>query len=160
MLLNKGHIEQLGSPEDLYDRPASRFAAEFIGETNLIEGKVATANGSSVAIAVADGITFEAPRTDGAGAVGEDVFLMVRPERVEVMREKPETGTALSARITKRVFSGDMLALTLTAPDGLEIVSRKPSVSRYRDLDEGSEVWMVLEDCRMLPRDDDTAKTT
>ena len=154
ILMNRGLIEQLGSPEDLYDRPASRFAAEFIGETNLIEGRVTTANGTTVNIAVPGGAEFQAPRTNGAGAVDEQVYLMVRPERVEITRDPPKRGTAIGARVTKRVFSGDMLALTLTSADGLEIVCRKPSVSRYRELEEGSDVWMALEECRMLPRDD------
>ncbi|MEJ8573529.1 ABC transporter ATP-binding protein [Microbaculum marinum] len=154
ILMNRGRIEQLGSPEDLYDRPESRFAAEFIGETNLIDGKVTKANGTTVSIAVTGGAEFQAPLTNGAGAVGQEVYLMVRPERVEIARERPADAAAIGARVTKRVFSGDMLALTLTSADGLEIVSRKPSVSRYRDLEEGSDVWMMLEECRMLPRDD------
>ena len=50
VLLNRGRIEQIGTPEELYDEPATRFAAEFIGEANLIEGVVAAAAGATVSV--------------------------------------------------------------------------------------------------------------
>lgn len=153
ILMNGGHIEQLGTPEEIYDLPASRFAAEFIGETNLIEGEVTKTDKNTASIAVAGGFVYQAPRTNGIGAVGEPVYLMVRPERVEITRKKPAGGKAISARVTNRVFSGDMLALTLKSADGLDVLCRKPSVSHYRDLHDGTDVWMTLDECRMLPRD-------
>ncbi len=153
ILLNRGQIEQIGSPEDLYDRPASRFAAEFIGETNLIEGRVAQANGASVLVEVAGGVRVPAPKTATGPAAGEDAYLMVRPERIEVSAEKPADG-AIEATIVKRVFSGDMIALTLATAAGMEMVTRKPSIARYRDLAPGTRVWVALEDCRVLPRGD------
>jgi ABC-type Fe3+/spermidine/putrescine transport system ATPase subunit len=159
-LLNRGHIEQVGTPEDLYDRPASRFAAEFIGETNLLEARVTAANGVNLRLALAGGAQLDVPKSGAEGSIGDDVYLMVRPERVEVSRERPEAESALTARITKRVFSGDNLALTLRSEHGLEVVSRKPSVERYRGLDEGADVWMVLEDCRVLAREDGEAVTS
>ncbi len=75
-LMQGGRIAQLGSAEDLYERPASRFVAEFIGESNLLEGRVESADGgavfvhgASVRVRVA-----HAPRT------GQPYTLMVRPE--------------------------------------------------------------------------------
>jgi ABC-type Fe3+/spermidine/putrescine transport system ATPase subunit len=153
ILLNRGHIEQIGSPEDLYDRPLSRFAAEFIGETNLIEGRVAEVNGVSVAVEIAGGIRFPAPMPMSRPGFGDGVYLMVRPERIEVSPGKPSAG-AIEATIVKRVFSGDMIALTLATGTGIELVTRKPSIARYRDLAPGTRVWAALEDCRVLPRGD------
>ena len=55
VLMNAGRVEQVGPPEELYDDPATRFAAEFIGEANLIEGVVAATTGATIAVDTAAG---------------------------------------------------------------------------------------------------------
>src|SRR5439155_7319049 len=52
-VMNEGRIEQLGSPTDLYDRPANRFVAGFVGESNFLEGEVVGTDGKAVAVAIA-----------------------------------------------------------------------------------------------------------
>src|SRR4051794_31790389 len=78
VVMNFGEIQQIGSPEDVYRRPASRFVAEFVGRVNLIEGVVAGGANGHVEIAVADGQRLTVP---GNGATG-DVTVAVRPEAV------------------------------------------------------------------------------
>jgi ABC-type Fe3+/spermidine/putrescine transport system ATPase subunit len=153
VLLHHGRIEQIGTPEELYDSPATRFAAEFIGETNLIEGVVARVNGARVSVDVAAGGRYEALAHDAGLRVGDGVYLMVRPERIEVGAERPAGAPALPATVTKRVFAGDLLTFQLRTEQGLDLRCRKPSLPSYRNLVPGARVWAVVQDCRALPRE-------
>jgi len=80
-LMNRGRIAQLGSAEDLYERPAQRFVAEFIGESNLIEGRVESREGQTT-LALADGTRLALPGGASPHAREESCTLMVRPEKI------------------------------------------------------------------------------
>lgn len=150
ILLNHGRIEQAGSPEEMYDHPASRFAAEFIGEANLIDGEVAAVEADRLRVRVGDAI-LSAPPAGTPFSVGEPVCLMVRPERIELSTRRPEGNGALEGRVQKRIFSGNMVGLTVHTDSGLEIITHKPSTSRYRDIATGDHIWVSVEDCWVLP---------
>ena len=103
VLLNEGRVEQIGRPEDLYDSPATRFAAEFIGEANLLEGRVVHANGTeSVRVRLANGVDLGARITVSALHQGDPVYLMIRPERIELAREPPAGRDAIEAKVAAR----------------------------------------------------------
>ena len=80
-LMNRGRIAQLGTAEDLYERPASRFVASFIGESNLFEGRVESSDGGAVFV---HGEGSRLPLSPGLRAFrpGESCTLMVRPEKI------------------------------------------------------------------------------
>jgi putative spermidine/putrescine transport system ATP-binding protein len=82
-VFNNGRIEQIGTPTDLYDRPATRFVASFIGETNLFQGTVVEIEGGYCRIE-AGGLLLRA-RHDGRAGLRQPVSLAVRPERVRLM---------------------------------------------------------------------------
>jgi putative spermidine/putrescine transport system ATP-binding protein len=153
VLLNHGRIEQIGTPEELYDTPATRFAAEFIGETNLIEGVVAGVDGTHISVEAAVGGRYDALARDGRLQAGDGVYLMVRPERIDVGTDRTAGAPGLPATVTKRVFAGDLLTFGLRTEQGLELRCTKPSLPRYRDLVPGTKVWAVVQDCRALPRE-------
>lgn len=151
ILMNGGHIEQFGTPEDLYDRPESRFAAEFIGETNLLAGKVAAIAANDISVEINGGARFTTLPPPHDHSVGDPLHLMVRPERVEVLPVGEAAPNALTATIEKRVFSGDVITLGLRTAHDHVIIARKPSSARYRGLERDMTVQVVLEDCRALP---------
>eukprot|EP01031_Cornospumella_fuschlensis_P014658 gene14657-17914_t len=64
VVLNGGHVQQLGSPEDIYDRPANAFVAGFIGESNLFDGSVTRHHGDAVEFLTAQGDTLRLRRAD------------------------------------------------------------------------------------------------
>jgi ABC-type Fe3+/spermidine/putrescine transport system ATPase subunit len=153
-LLNNGRIEQLGRPEELYDAPSSRFAAEFIGATNLIAGRVRSANGTSVSVDIGSGLFYETRSNVKAYQPDDQVYLMVRPERVEVATAQPEGATALAATVVKRVFCGDLMTFTLAAENGLQLISTKPNLPKFREISLGDRVWISPQECWVLPGDD------
>jgi spermidine/putrescine ABC transporter ATP-binding subunit len=104
-VMNEGRIEQVGTPEEIYRRPCSRFVADFIGESNFIE--VERRDGRAV---TRDGIEVPAPM-DGDW---RRATLMVRPE---CMRLAPgAAATGMSGRVIKRSFLGGVTRVALESP--------------------------------------------
>jgi spermidine/putrescine ABC transporter ATP-binding subunit len=152
VLLNAGRIEQIGSPEEIYDAPASRFVAEFIGNVNLIDGRVLRVDGNGGAIVGIAG-NLEVKARLGALDLGEgsSTHLMIRPERIELSAGEPAGRPAFAARVRKRVFSGEHLTFELEAAAGTGLLCTKPSIPVYRAIAPGDTVWLTLEGCRALP---------
>ena len=88
-VMERGRIVQVGTPREIYDRPASRFVASFIGQINLFEGRVIERAGGMLTIRPDDGGP-DIRATDGAAAdVGDAVAVAVRPEKMRVGRAGP-----------------------------------------------------------------------
>jgi putative spermidine/putrescine transport system ATP-binding protein len=122
-VFNKGRIEQIGTPEELYDRPATRFVASFIGDTNLVEGRVLGVAGGICEIETAAGRIAASARTPlEAGAA---VFVAVRPERV-VLAPVQEAGGGLEGVIIEQVFLGTSRKYVVRLADGTELVVLRP----------------------------------
>ena len=86
-VMNKGRIEQLGHPADIYETPKTVFVANFLGQANLILGSKAGESADSIAVS-AHGHTFDIPRTRNA-AMGSSVIVGVRPEKITVIDDVP-----------------------------------------------------------------------
>jgi spermidine/putrescine ABC transporter ATP-binding subunit len=148
ILMNGGHIEQIGSPEDIYDRPQTRFAAEFIGEASLLEGLVVSVEGDDVVVAVGD-LRVPALAVRPGLVPGGRAVLMSRPERVELVRETD--GDAAAMTVVKRVFQGDRILFELATRNGQTLQCSAPSVESYRGIETGGEVGARLRECRAFP---------
>ncbi|TMJ40685.1 MAG: ABC transporter ATP-binding protein [Alphaproteobacteria bacterium] len=83
-VMSKGHILQIGSPRDIYDRPAERFVANFIGDTNFLEGKVKSFAKGKARIALAAGGEVDAGISEGVEPKG-NVTIVVRPEHAAIL---------------------------------------------------------------------------
>ena len=83
-ILNRGRIDQVGPPGDVYERPVSPFVGRFLGEANLIEGTVLAEGGDVARLSLPSGEELRAPRNHSCGS--GRVLLFIRPERVEVAR--------------------------------------------------------------------------
>ena len=92
-VINQGRIEQVASPEDVYERPVTTFVAGFIGISNLMPGTVGSVNGDLARVRLDAGVEVEAPR-NGLGP-GEACHAVVRPEKLRVSRpsEPAEAGS-------------------------------------------------------------------
>lgn len=116
-VMEKGRILQIGTPRDIYNRPTSRFVADFIGDTNFLPG-----------VAAAEGVrlgTGEVVRTATAGRSGA-VTLAVRPEQVRLAA--PDAAGALRATVTDLVYFGTDTHCHMALADGTPIVARLQSL--------------------------------
>jgi spermidine/putrescine transport system ATP-binding protein len=100
-IFNDGRVVQAGRPHDVYERPATAFAANFLGDANFFEGRV-TGPGR---VAVEGG---ELVSEDGLPAAGSKVVLAVRPEKISLARPEDRSfaGNRLEGRLTQAVYSG------------------------------------------------------
>ena len=124
-IYNDGRIEQLGTAEDLYERPASLFVADFVGESTVIKGSYGKG-----------GLTHEGRRlsTQGAyGSVAEDstAAVVIRPEDLTVVPASqsvglPESLNTLEATVTECVYLGQARKCLLATASGLVINARVP----------------------------------
>jgi len=89
-VMNRGQIEQIGAPEDVYERPTTSFVAGFIGVSNLMPAAIESANGSGARVKLEAGVELDAPSPDGIGA-GERCYAVVRPEKLHVSRKEEAT---------------------------------------------------------------------
>jgi iron(III) transport system ATP-binding protein len=117
-VMHDGRLVQTGTPQELYNRPATRFVADFLGEANFIEGSAkATSDGTSVTTAA--GVLRSSQ--SGLDLEGE-VTCCVRPERIglEALGENEDPGDAFHGTIETRVYLGEMEQLTVSLSDGSE----------------------------------------
>jgi putative spermidine/putrescine transport system ATP-binding protein len=120
-VLNGGKIEQLDTPQGIYDAPRSRFVAQFIGETNLMEGTVAALNGTTAETVLADGVTRVVVSASDR-KVGDRIAISLRPERI-VLNAEGKGANALPVAVADAVYHGDHLRLQLNAGP-LSLVSK------------------------------------
>jgi len=119
VVMNRGNIEQIGTPEDIYRRPATPFVAEFVGTVSRLEGRVLDSKRGSVEVA---GVPLEVLGAVGR-AVGERVQLYLRPEALSLVALTERAGpnllsNLLEGRVTERSFLGSITRLTLTLGNG------------------------------------------
>ena len=144
-VMNAGKIDQLGTPEDIYDRPQSEFVARFIGASNVIHGTARDHNHISFA-----GATLQV-----VGAKlnpGQKAVVAIRQHDIQLSTQAPPTPVnAVKATVTRQVFLGASRDYMVETGDGttLRIVT-----STDNAVPRGSEVWLTLpaERCRALSR--------
>lgn len=114
VVMNKGRIEQDGTPEDLYHRPANRFVAEFIGETNFLDGVLRGMDGQT---AVVDWQGHQLLcKTPLQGLQdGNPVTVSLRPERISVHSVAPAGNDGVPVKVVSSVFKGSRRLLHLAA---------------------------------------------
>jgi spermidine/putrescine transport system ATP-binding protein len=139
VLMNEGRIVQEGTPAEIYDRPATVFASDFIGEANLLRGVVAAVEGDRARVRVLDtALEVHAP----ASGLGPDhpVVISVRPERLRVGRPGSANGAENRApgRLERRIFLGNIIRQYVAL--GPEIVVAAQSDVDAPHLAEGDPV--------------------
>jgi putrescine transport system ATP-binding protein len=139
-VMRSGRLVQLGAPAEIYERPNSRFVAEFVGKVNLFEGEVGSGpDGLSVAVP-------DLPRPVPLPAAcelrpGMRVALALRPEKLVIGRE-PLPGTALAASVTAIDYQGARSALRLRTATGRELHASLPSATAA-PLARGTDIWVA-----------------
>jgi spermidine/putrescine ABC transporter ATP-binding subunit len=152
-VMNAGTIEQIGAPADIYERPASRFVAEFIGRMNFFPGRIASQGGRLV-VGTADGATLALPIPPGA-ADGAAVNIAIRPERARVSVDAPPPGDGFAAqgRVDQILYLGSTREIRINLEDGARATVEAPNAGANAGPGPGDAVWFTapLEACLVLP---------
>jgi spermidine/putrescine transport system ATP-binding protein len=121
-LMRQGRIAQVGSPRELYDQPASRYVADFIGDTNLLPGTVVESGGGLAALRVGDVVLRGV--TDADFTLGSSAWLTVRPEAIGLATEGqvPPSHNLVSGVVTDAVYAGSAVRVHVTLAGGRRLV--------------------------------------
>jgi putrescine transport system ATP-binding protein len=133
-VMNHGEIIQVGTPTNIYEYPSSRFVAEFIGSVNMFEGRLVEDEPSYVRIECDD---LDAPIYVDHGvssAPGARIWAAIRPEKIGIGRERPETADNWSsATVSDIAYMGDMSVYLLRLDSGKIIRVTQPNVYRHAE---------------------------
>ncbi len=121
-VLDKGRIVQVGTPGALYREPGNEFVARFVGESNVLDARVLRVHGDGVVLQAGEGHSFEARHAGAPLAAGQQVKVLVRPERVALVA--PGTTAALAATVESTVFLGEILRIDATLAGGGKVQVR------------------------------------
>lgn len=118
-VMNKGRIEQVGSPLDIWQHPQNSFVGAFIGEANLIKCKVKELGETSALLCLLEtDECFKSNQIKGL-KLNEDVQAILRPQMLEIYRNKDPTETSLSGRVMESMFMGTLEYVKVELPNGV-----------------------------------------
>jgi putative spermidine/putrescine transport system ATP-binding protein len=131
-LFNRGRIEQVGGGRDLYNAPATRFVADFVGHSNFLGCTIVRRDGVAAEIAFADGSRLTGVSCPDDLDCGVSADLMVRPDRIRLL---PPTGGSggIGAVLTDVAFVGESLHVTVSTGWGQALDLRLPATSGLSD---------------------------
>jgi spermidine/putrescine transport system ATP-binding protein len=155
-VMSKGRLEQVGTPEEIYDEPSSAFVARFIGSANLIPVVVERAVGGRATLRLPGGRLGDAATGGRSFAAGEAAVLMIRPERLEVGPNEPgPERLGLPVTCTDLVFQGALLRCALRDDSGFELIDYLEASRQQPGVRPGASLWVSWERdaARLLPPD-------
>lgn len=153
-VMDRGPVRQVGHPQDIYEYPASRFVAGFIGAITFFQARVAS---------VADGMAqIEVPEMGsriGARALpdltaGETVTMALRPEKIAISRDRPATGNAVQGVVKDLAYFGKDSLYRVTLPGGglvhVHAVNARRAGEAGRLADWDDQVWLSFDPASVL----------
>jgi spermidine/putrescine transport system ATP-binding protein len=136
-VMSQGRVEQVGFPEDIYERPATRFVAGFIGTSNIIEAAVTGRVGEFLQVEAAPGDRLLVPApTDRSVSPGDRVSFTVRPEKLRVVAESDVVADRLctvSGTVVDVVYQGVSTQLVIRTDAGTTLVVFRQNSERVSD---------------------------
>jgi spermidine/putrescine transport system ATP-binding protein len=140
-VMRDGKIEQLGPPRELYEQPATRFVAGFIGTSNILHGMVESVSGGEAVVRTSPTESAVVPLRAHV-AVGGTIAATVRPEKMTMTLERPAEGCALRARINEVVYLGTSTNYNVATSLGDLVVYQINAGDDLISPDRGDEVWV------------------
>jgi putative spermidine/putrescine transport system ATP-binding protein len=149
-VMENGAIQQIATPQDLYDQPENAFVAQFIGENNRLLGTVRAIEGPTCVVAVDGGeVRALAVKVEG---VGSRSTLSLRPERVLIDPRPDACANVFDARVEELIYHGDHTRVRVRTCGSTDFIVKQPNAAARVPLAAGEQIrigWRV-EDCRAL----------
>lgn len=150
-VFHDGRIQQLADPETLYNAPANRFVASFIGENNSLPCTLLGWEGGLAVVRMADGTTLKAAGANVSG-MGADMSISIRPENISLAGQRPHAGFNRFSGMARDVFFlGDHMRLSIEAFGGQLVTARIPALqARHFALGTDVAFECSISECRLL----------
>jgi spermidine/putrescine transport system ATP-binding protein len=143
-VMSEGRVEQIGTPQEIYNSPASLFVAGFIGSANLLPGEVAGSDGGDTVVELVAGHTVRA-RTDMDRSNGTPVSVMLRPERLTAAAEPRHEGRSIEGTLADLVFQGATARIVVRLKDDTEVIASVVTGTELPFLHPGNTVYLTWE---------------
>ncbi|POP31434.1 ABC transporter ATP-binding protein [Lactonifactor longoviformis] len=127
VVMNKGVLEQIGTPDEVYNHPMSSYVATFVGNANIVRGKIVQIQGEEALVEISTGkikVIIDPNREQ----IGQEITIAVRAENILVCEECKE---ALPAVILEKSFSGGQLRMVIGLEDGKEIIASRYGIDSH-----------------------------
>ncbi len=143
-VMNDGLIEHLGTPREIYERPANRFVAGFIGTSNLLTGEVSRITDGNAVIVVSPDEQVIVPAGERTVASSSQIEITVRPEKISISAGRPDSvGSVLRGTVTEVVYLGTSTTFTVRTTTGADmLVFQQNSAANISDPVRGDSVWL------------------
>jgi iron(III) transport system ATP-binding protein len=127
-VMNEGHIQQIGTPREIYERPRSQFVADFVGTTNFLDGTVLGRGAEPGRFRVGTEFGEVEVLSDDDLRGNDRVVLSVRPEDVELAETRPEGDNVWEARVDQKVFLGEFIDFQVKLGGRILLARSHPSM--------------------------------
>jgi putative spermidine/putrescine transport system ATP-binding protein len=135
-VMNAGKVEQIGTPSDIYDRPGTRFVADFIGDTNLFRGEVIRDGGTCV-LRVDPGLSIElAAHIEQTGPLS----IALRPEKISLATPPAPVGHGLDGVVESANFQGGSVLYRVETAGGRRLLAQQPNNGSHELFQAGAAV--------------------
>ena len=123
-VMSEGEVQQIGGPTDIYEHPLNRFVADFIGDTNFLDGEIVALNEDLVTCRIGADSMFEAENS-GGHKVGDRVTLFLRPEKIRLSAQTATNGAdSRPGTVANIIYLGNQAAYTVDMGDGIELTAQ------------------------------------
>ena len=146
-VMDLGRVLQVGTPEEIYESPKTRFVADFVGHTNVFDGRVESVEANGDCLVACDGVSFRCRAPDGLGD-GEPVAVAVRYENIavegttEVASGEPP-GAGSTATVTEKIYMGGVFRFETRTDAGAILTADVPTTAKARRIAEGDRVRLA-----------------
>jgi len=146
-VMKEGKLEQLGTPNEIYEHPKTKFVADFIGETNLFKGKVLKEERSETLVDIS---VDKIPVKECYFNDGDEVYLAIRPEKLELMDKAVPGLASLKVNLKERIYTGSSMKTIVTSEDGKEILINEPAGNLYKFITGNNAYVAWNPDCAVV----------
>jgi putative spermidine/putrescine transport system ATP-binding protein/spermidine/putrescine transport system ATP-binding protein len=143
-VMSAGRIRQIAAPDDVYRRPADRFVASFVGDANILNGRLVERRGEVAVVSIGDSKTDVPAAPIAAVAVGEAVDVFARPEHFSVTAQ--DAPGSLPGTVTTQVFQGGHVDLLIDVPGVAHtpVLVRVPGIAALSSCPVGAGVGLTI----------------
>jgi putative spermidine/putrescine transport system ATP-binding protein len=138
-VFNDGKIQQISSPDILYEKPENAFVANFIGENNQLKGKVKSINGKTCVVTTEKGDDITSLKIN-VNSVGDASTVSLRPERVEINSPEGNFENSFDAKVKELIYLGDHIRTRVEVCGNDQFIVKVPNSYKGANLKEGTSV--------------------
>ena len=144
VIMNHGRVVQVGSPQELYERPSTVFASKFIGKSNILRGVVNQVDGNEVLYAIADKY-FQQLVSNQKYSKNDEIILALRPEKIKIARSKVASNEVniLVGRIIDITYFGSTISVNVETDSVGEFIVEVQAWNNQETLEEGQEILLT-----------------